>query len=89
MKALGGGTVLDLGVYTTQFCQFVFEQEPISIKASGKLNDDGVDVEMTAELKYGNDRVARMRTSFLELLSNEAKIVGTKGTMTVSFYQTN
>lgn len=77
---------MDLGVYAIQFCQFVFEQEPLSIQARGMLNDDGVDIEVTAELKYSNNRVGKMKTSFLERLSNGAKIVGTKGTMTVCFH---
>lgn len=84
-KALGGGSVLDLGVYNVQFCQFVFRQEPKSIKATGKLNDDGVDLEMSAELNYGNNRVGKIRSSLIETLSNTAKIIGTKGTMIVRY----
>lgn len=86
---MGGGTILDLGVYAIQFCQFVFEQEPLSIHASGVLSDDeGIDVEVNAELKYRNNGVAKIKTSFLENLSGEAKVVGTKGTITVclNFY---
>lgn len=83
-KHLGGGTVLDLGVYTTQFCQFIFQEEPKSIKATGKLNDEGIDLEMTAELRYSGNKVAKMRTSALTTYENVGKIVGTKGTMQVS-----
>lgn len=85
---MGGGTVLDLGVYTIQFCQWIFQKEPVSIKATGTVNDDGVDMDVVAELHYGNNKVAKMRTSFLENLSNTAKIVGTKGTMTVPDFWT-
>lgn len=87
-KALGGGTILDLGVYTIQFCQWIFEKAPISINATGIVNDDGVDIDVTAELNYGNNRVAKMRTSFLENLDNTARIVGTKGSMTVPDFWT-
>lgn len=83
---MGGGTTLDIGVYAIQFCQFVYEQEPISIQATGVLNDDEVDVEVIAELKYSNNGVAKIKTSFLERFSNEAKIVGTNGTMRVCLY---
>lgn len=83
-KDLGGGTVLDLGVYTTQFCQWIFREEPKSIKATGELNENGVDLSMEAELNYGDDKVARMRTSATETFENVAKIVGTNGTMTVN-----
>lgn len=83
-NALGGGSVLDLGVYNIQFCQFIFREEPKSIKATGTLNGDGVDLEMSAELKYSGNKVGKIRSSLIETLSNTAKIVGTKGTMTVS-----
>lgn len=81
---MGGGSLLDLGIYTIQFCQLVFQKEPISIKATGTLNDDGIDMEMEAELDYGNNQVGKIKTSFLEHITNSAKIVGTKGIMTVS-----
>lgn len=81
---MGGGTLLDLGVYTIQICQWAFEQEPKSIKATGKLNSEGVDSEMQAELSYGDNKVGRIITSGLRTQNNTAKIVGTKGTIEVN-----
>lgn len=75
---------MDLGIYTIQLCQWVFQQEPQSIKATGKLNEDGVDVEMIAELQYGDNKLGKIKTSALENLSNTAKIVGTKAQITVN-----
>lgn len=75
---------MDLGIYTIQFCQLIFQCEPISIEATGELNDDGVDMEAEAELNYGNNKVGKIKSSFLEHLTNSATVVGTKGTMTVS-----
>lgn len=82
-KSLGGGCLLNLGIYPIQFCQWIFHQEPQSIKATGKLNDDGVDVEFSAEINYGGNRVGKMNVSVLDNLSNTAKIVGSKGTLTI------
>lgn len=82
-KSLGGGSILDMGVYTIQFCQWVFGEEPTSIKANGKLNEDGVDVEFTAEFHYGASKIGRVKTSILQKLGNAAEIVGTKGRITV------
>lgn len=82
-KELGGGTILDLGVYTIQVCQWAFGTPPKSIKATGRLNDDGCDLEMSAELIYGENAVGRIRTSALETLSNRAIITGSKGQITV------
>lgn len=82
---MGGGTVLDLGVYSIQVCQWAFQSEPLSIKATGKLNSDGVDSEMSAELKYGDSKVGKIKTSGLRTQNNTAKIVGSNGkTITVS-----
>lgn len=82
-KELGGGTVLDLGVYTIQVCQWAFMTPPKSIKATGTLNEDGCDMEMSAELVYGDNAVAKIRTSAMETLSNKAVITGSKGQITV------
>lgn len=82
-KNLGGGTVLDLGIYVIQCCQWVFQQAPKSITATGKLNKEGVDLEMSAELNYGDNKVGNVSTSSIKTLNNTAKIVGTKGEITI------
>lgn len=82
-KHLGGGITLDVGVYTIQFCLLVFKQEPISVKASGIVNNDGVDVEVNAELLFPGNKTANIRISALHTFENAAKIHGTKGTLTV------
>jgi len=82
-KSMGGGTILDMGVYTLQACQWVLEKDPISIKAKGVLNEEGVDVEMTADLDYGDGKKVQVNTSALNQYSNAVKIVGTKGEITI------
>lgn len=82
---MGGGSVLELGVYPIQFTQFIFQNEPKSIKAKGTLNDDGIDLEMSAELNYDGNKVGEISSSGLVTPNNTAIIVGTKGTMTARF----
>ena len=83
-KEQGGGTILDLGVYTIQFASFAFDDEkPQSIKASGHLNENGVDMTMSATLLYDNNRVATIATNAFVAMPNEGIIVGTKGTIRV------
>lgn len=84
-RNLGGSITLDVGVYTIQFCQLAFKQEPKQVKAKGIVNDEGIDVEVSAELHYGNNKVAKIRISALNTYENSAKIIGTKGTITVKF----
>lgn len=83
MKSLGGGTVLDLGVYTIQVSLWAFRGVPTKIIANGQLNDEGVDLEVNAELHFSNGAVAKMKTSALRKLRNTAIIRGTKGTITL------
>lgn len=81
---MGGGTILDLGVYTLQLAQFVFDGEkPIDVKAGGFLNADGVDKSMSATLTYKNDRTATIITHSVVTLPNEAVIIGTKGVIKI------
>ncbi|KAJ6625029.1 Trans-1,2-dihydrobenzene-1,2-diol dehydrogenase [Pseudolycoriella hygida] len=82
-KELGGGTILDLGVYTIQLCQWVFQQPPKQIQATGTLNSEGVDLAMKATLTYSDNAVATMETSATNKLSNQAVIKGTKGQITL------
>ncbi|CAD6226814.1 GSCOCG00005926001-RA-CDS [Cotesia congregata] len=84
VKEMGGGTILDLGVYTLQLAQFVYDGEkPIDVKAGGFLNADGVDKSMSATLIYKNDRTATIMTHSVVTLPNEAVIIGTKGVIKI------
>lgn len=83
MKALGGGTVLDLGVYTIQVSLWAFRAAPVKVVAKGQLNEEGVDMAMEAELHFPGGGVAKIRTSGLQKLGNKAVIRGTKGSLTL------
>ncbi|KAM7353882.1 trans-1,2-dihydrobenzene-1,2-diol dehydrogenase-like [Cochliomyia hominivorax] len=82
-RNLGGGTVLDLGIYTIQVSQWAFQEPPQEIKAKGKVNAEGVDVDVEAELHYPGKRMAKMHISANEILGNNAVIKGTKGQITL------
>lgn len=81
-KELGGGTILDLGVYTIQAALWAFREAPLEVTATGKLNTEGVDTEVEAVLKFTNG-VTHLKTSALEELDNTFTIKGTKGTIKV------
>lgn len=75
---------MDLGVYVIQVAQWAFESEPISVYATGVLNEHGCDINMEAVLNYANRGKATIETSSLGKMSNKAVIKGTKGQITVS-----
>ncbi|XP_052866866.1 trans-1,2-dihydrobenzene-1,2-diol dehydrogenase-like [Anopheles cruzii] len=83
MKSLGGGAVLDLGVNAIQVAMWAFQAEPLRVEAAGQLNDEGIDVGITATLHFPNGGTARLRTSAIDRLPNKAVVTGTKGSITL------
>lgn len=83
-KELGGGTILDLGVYCLQFQQFIYRgQKPFKILASGHLNKYETDESTTAVLLYPGGKTAVLTTSAVAQHPNEGFVVGTKGILRV------
>lgn len=85
-KETAGGGLLEFGAFGLQVCQLAFQQEPKSVKATGTLNENGVDVDVSAKLVYGDNKVATFRVSMMENRSNSAKIIGTKGQILVNIF---
>lgn len=80
---MGGGTILNTATYPIQFCQWIMQRPPQSIRMlSSRLNDDGVDIETSAEMVY-DKTVATIAVSFINKLSNCAKVIGSNGELTV------
>lgn len=83
-KELGGGALLDIGVYCLQFILMVFRGErPLSIQASGVLLDSGVDESVVVAMKFSGNRMAFCAFSISARLPNDAVIAGTKGSIKV------
>ncbi|XP_017774035.1 PREDICTED: trans-1,2-dihydrobenzene-1,2-diol dehydrogenase-like [Nicrophorus vespilloides] len=86
-KELGGGTILDLGVYTLQFCQFVFKGlKPTKFLGSGYLNVNNVDESANAIIQYPGKATAVISTTSVATFSNEATIIGTKGAIKIPMF---
>jgi len=83
-KELGGGTILDLGVYPINVLLTAYKDaRPEVIKATGTLNSEGCDASMAAVFRFPGDKTASISTSMLSTLTNEAHIFGTKGTIKI------
>lgn len=79
--------MLDLGVYGLQFASLIYDSEvPHTIRASGCLNEDGVDVSVSVSLQYKGNRSATIITHSLVDLPNEAYVIGTKGMIKVPHF---
>jgi dihydrodiol dehydrogenase / D-xylose 1-dehydrogenase (NADP) len=76
---LGGGAVLDVGVYPISLATMVFGERPSTIYATGWLTSTGVGEFACITLKYSGERVAQLSCSIGVDLSNDAVVYGTKG----------
>lgn len=75
---LGGGSLLDLGIYPI-FLALLILGKPCSIKAMGKLSEEGVDEACSVLLHYKNGSHATLESSLVSSLDIPAEIVGEKG----------
>lgn len=75
---LGGGAVLDLGVYVASFAQWILGN-PDSVTAHGSLEPSGVDAQFSALLGYADGRTATLMTSLHSPLPGHARIFGSTG----------
>ncbi|PFG18741.1 Gfo/Idh/MocA family protein [Serinibacter salmoneus] len=75
---LGGGTLLDLGVYVVSFAQMVLG-EPVGVTAKGSLLSTGVDAEAGLLVDFGSGATATLQTSFRSPMPGNARIYGSTG----------
>lgn len=84
-KDLGGGGLLDGGVYPLTFTRFVFGEEPIAVQASCLFDKDyGVDLRTTAILEFSGGRMATIQMCMDGAGGQGAAIYGEKGFIKVS-----
>jgi predicted dehydrogenase len=76
--ALGGGALLDLGVYVVSFAQMLLGT-PARVLAAGSRFPSGADAEATLLLDHGDGRTATLTTSLRQALPGQARVFGTTG----------
>ncbi|OQV16409.1 Trans-1,2-dihydrobenzene-1,2-diol dehydrogenase [Hypsibius exemplaris] len=83
-KELGGGSLMDIGIYVLQFTVAVFGSEmPQTIKAVGVLNEEGCDLATGITLQYKDGRIAQLTTNTFTETTCDANVFGTKGSIKV------
>lgn len=78
-RTLGGGGLLDIGIYPLAFVTMVFGGQPEKVTAVGKLSDGGVDVYGTITLEYSGGRFGSVSYTTVAQMSETVTIVGSKG----------
>jgi predicted dehydrogenase len=80
--ALGGGALLDLGIYPISFASSVLG-EPASISSHARIGPTGIDEHFGAVLGYSNGATALVAAGIDGRLPQEAVIVGNKGNIRI------
>ncbi|XP_026758702.1 trans-1,2-dihydrobenzene-1,2-diol dehydrogenase-like isoform X1 [Galleria mellonella] len=86
MKDLGGGVILDLGIYMLQLVQFIYKEPPVDIVCTGHLSKAGVDESVSCALKYKDGRTATLAAHTRATMTNKADIIGTKGNLVLDYF---
>jgi predicted dehydrogenase len=76
---LGGGALLDVGVYVISFASMIFQKPPVEVVGLGHIGDWGSDEQGVAVLKYDNGELADLSFALQTEAVNEAYILGTDG----------
>ncbi|MCR5657088.1 MAG: Gfo/Idh/MocA family oxidoreductase [Butyrivibrio sp.] len=77
--SLGGGALLDLGVYGLTFASMVLGDDVTDIVSLATKNEDGMDMQDVITLKYRTGQMAAITCSALSWGSNKGMIFGTNG----------
>ena len=76
---LGGGSLLDVGVYVISFASMIYQKPPVETVGVSHIGDWGSDEQGIAILKYGNGEIADLSFPLRTAAVNEAYIFGTEG----------
>ncbi len=77
--ALGGGALLDVGVYTVALASLLFGHEPVALSAQGHIGATGVDEQCALLLRYAGGELAVLRSAIRTASPCLARIEGTDG----------
>jgi len=81
---LGGGSLLDVGVYVISFASMIFQKPPIEVVGLGHIGELGSDEQGIAVLKYDKGELADLSFALQTEAVNEAYILGTDGFIKVN-----
>lgn len=77
--ALGGGALLDVGIYPVTFATMILGTNPEKIQSTAHIGKTGVDEQFSIMLSYPSGKTATLNGAFRVNLTNEAYIHGTDG----------
>lgn len=86
-SALGGGALLDIGIYNLGFMNMVMGKAPKDFTSEVHFNEYGTDDFSVINLYYENSAVAVVTTAIGMALDRHALVAGTRGTIELDDFQ--
>ena len=80
--SLGGGSLLDLGIYPV-FLAHLLLGKPSAVKALARLSERGIDESCSILLDYGGNAQAMLDSTLLSQYNRPAEITGEKGSIRI------
>lgn len=81
--ALGGGALMDVGIYSLSFASMVYRRKPSRVMSMGHIGELKVDEQAGMMLGYDAGEMAMLFTSIQCGTSHWAHIMGTKGVIRI------
>ncbi len=81
--SLGGGALLDLGVYPLNIASMIFGNDVSDIASICTFNDLGMDMQDSITLRYTNGKMAVLNVTVLSITDRRCTIYGSKGFMII------
>lgn len=76
---LAGGTLLDTGIYPLTLALYLYDKSPSAIQAMASIGKSKVDEQLSVNLKFDEDQLAILSTTFMSKYKDDAFIYGEKG----------
>jgi D-xylose 1-dehydrogenase (NADP+, D-xylono-1,5-lactone-forming) len=77
--AMGGGALLDVGIYTVNIARWLIGEEPIMATAMGVPAESGIDASVSGVLAFPSGALAQVQCSFASAEHQMLDLTGTRG----------
>ncbi|MBM6947061.1 Gfo/Idh/MocA family protein [Mordavella massiliensis] len=85
-KALGGGALMDVGVYGVNFAQWILGENADEVHGWSRKNEDGIDLTTFVTLHYPNGCDVDLTVSIEKKLSNCVRIITDSGELVIPYF---
>jgi len=83
---LGGGALLDVGIYPISIACYLLNEKPDRVIGDAEIGQTGVDESSSYTIDFPHDITAVLKSSISKEGSKEFHIIGTKGQITIPFF---